>query len=262
MSCQSIGNLDTGANVGVLLATYCEAQNIERLIVEIESLPLDSLILVVDDSSPDGTANIVEALQNKYQNVSLVIRPVKLGLGTAITDGFKVFLSLKKPPKYVVVMDADYSHNPQDIPRLLSQMEDDTGLVIGSRYCKGGRIQGWPITRHLVSRTANILARLVAGLKLNDCTSGFRCYSTAFLSAAIGNLHCTTYEIQIETASQASLQGFRIKEAPMLFVNRKQGKSKLSSAEISGFVSYILRKIRNRYARMNFLNEAKANRQS
>jgi dolichol-phosphate mannosyltransferase len=235
------GNLDLTAEVGVLLATYCEAPNIERLINEIECMPLTSLILVIDDSSPDGTADIVRKMQEKYSNILLAVRPGKFGLGTAITDGFKAFLSLKHPPQKVIAMDADYSHNPQDIPMLLSTMKRGDGLVIGSRYCEGGRITGWPISRRLISRTANLLARSVARIRLKDCTSGFRCYSTEFLRAAIGNLHCTTYEIQIETAKQARLQGFSIKEAPVTFVNRKRGKSKLSATEISGFFSYILK---------------------
>jgi dolichol-phosphate mannosyltransferase len=229
----------------VLLATYCESPNIRRLIVEIENLPINSQILVIDDSSPDKTADLVRGLQKTYPNILLLVRPGKFGLGTAITDGFKAFLSLKNPPKKVIAMDADYSHNPQDIPMLLSTIRKGDGLVIGSRYCVGGRISGWPISRRLISRTANLLARSVARIKLNDCTSGFRCYSIEFLKAAIGNLHCTTYEIQIETAKQARLQGFGIKEAPVSFVNRKRGKSKLSAAEISGFFSYIIRTLRH-----------------
>jgi dolichol-phosphate mannosyltransferase len=120
-------------------------------------------------------------------------------------------------------------------------MNKGDGLVIGSRYCRNGKIIGWPIGRQFVSRIANYLARSVVGLPLCDCTSGFRCYSTDFLRAAIGNLHCTTYEIQIETARQARLQRRGIKEIPVVFVNRKRGKSKLTAFEIGGFISYILK---------------------
>ncbi len=236
--------MDYDAQIGVLLATYCEAPNIERLVTEIENLDLDSQILVVDDNSSDGTADIVRALQKKHSDILLLVRPGKLGLGTAITDGFKTFLSLKNPPKRVIVMDADFSHNPQDIPALLSNLHLGDGLVIGSRYCKGGRIVGWPLTRRIISRLANTVAISVAHLNLNDCTSGFRCYSTLFLKAAIGNLHSTTYEIQIETAKQARIQGFGIKEVPVLFVNRKRGKSKMSASEIRGFFSYVFKAIR------------------
>jgi dolichol-phosphate mannosyltransferase len=229
----------------MLLATYNEAPNIERLVVEIENLPVNSQILVIDDSSPDGTAQIVRSLQQRYPNILLLVRPGKFGLGTAITDGFKAFLSLKNPPKRVIAMDADYSHNPQDIPFLLATMKPIDGLVIGSRYCEGGKIDGWPIGRRLISQMANILTRSIVKLKLSDCTSGFRCYSTDFLKAAIGNLHCTTYEIQIETAKQARQHGFGIKEAPIVFINRKKGKSKLSASEVSGFFAYILKTVRS-----------------
>ena len=236
-------NFSYNKGVGILLATYCEASNIERLIIEIESMKIDLRILVIDDSSPDGTAGKVKALQAKYPNIMLIVRPSKLGLGTALTLGFRTFLSLDKPPRKIIAMDADYSHNPQDIPLLLSSLEKGDGLVIGSRYCQGGRISGWPLTRRVISRTANILAKFIARLKLNDCTSGFRCYSTDFLNSAIGSLHCTTYEIQIETAKQARLHGFGIKEVPVLFINRKSGKSKLSISEITGYLSYIAKTI-------------------
>ena len=144
-------------------------------------------------------------------------------------------------------MDADYSHNPQDIPRLLSTMKEcDCGIVIGSRYVKGGKIAGWPLSRKIISKTANFIAQASLGLKLNDCTSGFRCYSTKFLKEAISNLHSHTYEIQIETVRQASERNFPVKEAPMLFVNRKRGKSKLSGAEVKGYLSYTMKAVWHR----------------
>jgi dolichol-phosphate mannosyltransferase len=229
--------------VGVILPTYCEAQNIERLIVEIESLPLNTSILVIDDSSPDGTADIVKKLQAKYPNILLLVRPRKRGLGTAITDGFKIFLSLKNVPDSVVTMDADYSHNPEDLPRLVSNMRNGSGLVIGSRYCRGGKTAGWPCGRKIISRGANAIARSVLDLRLHDCTSGFRCYSTSFLRETINHLHSHTYEIQIETIKQAHLKGFTAAEIPILFVNRKRGKSKLSAVEIKSYLSYIFKTV-------------------
>jgi dolichol-phosphate mannosyltransferase len=141
-------------------------------------------------------------------------------------------------------MDADYSHDPKAIPQLLSSMHDyNCGIVIGSRYCKGGKITGWPFTRKIISRTANFIARFSLGFKLQDCTSGFRCYSTTFLKTAIGNLHSQTYEIQIETVRQAVLRNFNVKETPILFINRKRGKSKLSWTEIQSFMTYTLKAI-------------------
>lgn len=246
MNNQLKGKAQFNSRIGILLATYCEAPNIERLIDEIQKMQLNAQILVIDDSSPDGTTEIVKFLQQKYPNILLFVRAGKYGLGTAITDGFKIFLSLKKPPEFVITMDADYSHDPKDIPTLLSSMRKGDGLVIGSRYCKGGRIAGWPISRHVLSRTANILARTITILKVNDFTSGFRCYSTEFLKAAIDYLHCSTFEIQIETAKQAHLLGFRIKESPVLFVNRKRGKSKLTISEITGYVAYIFKTLMNK----------------
>ena len=248
MAPHPIGDLNVSSQIGVILPTYCEEQNIGRLIAEIENLRLSSSVLVIDDSSPDKTAEIVKGLQTKHHDILLLVRPVKSGLGSAITDGFKIFLSLKNPPKSVVTLDADYSHNPKDIPRLCSSIQDGYGVVIGSRYCKGGKVAGWPFTRRVVSRIANVIAKSTLGLKPNDCTSGFRCYSTRFLRTTVGNLHSTTYEIQIETVKQASLQGFGVREIPVLFVNRKRGKSKLTIAEIRSYVSYVLGTIWHRHS--------------
>ena len=244
MNYQLIGNAMDGAEIGVILPTYREEENISRLIDDIESLKLNSTILVIDDSSPDRTAEIVREKQNKYGNILLCLRPKKSGLGTAITDGFKFFLNSKFPPKYIFTMDADYSHNPKDIPQLLSTMtETDSGIVVGSRYIKGGHIANWPFTRKIISRTANFIAKSSLGLKPRDCTSGFRCYSTKFLSETIGNLHSHTYEIQIETIRQAHLRHFNVRETPILFVNRKSGKSKLSWTEISSYISYTFKAV-------------------
>jgi dolichol-phosphate mannosyltransferase len=238
--CNSIMN----SEVGFILPTYGEADNISKLIEDIENLRLDASILVIDDSSPDGTAEIVREKQAKYANVALFVRPKKTGLGTAITDGFKIFLSAQNPPKYVFTMDADFSHNPQDIPKLLATMREcDCGIVIGSRYVRGGKIAGWPFTRKVISKTANFIARASLGLKLHDCTSGFRCYSTKFLKETVGDLHSHTYEIQIETVRQAVLRKFNVKESPIVFVNRKRGKSKLSLTEVKSYLSYTFKAV-------------------
>ncbi len=241
MSYQLTGPLRGISDVGVILPTYSEAENIENLVDEIETLPLETLILVIDDSSPDRTANIVKNLQKKYDNILLCVRPEKRGLGTAITDGFKIFLSLKFPPKFIMTMDADYSHNPKTIPLLLSKMQTGCGIVIGSRYCSGGEITGWPFTRKIISRTANLVAKLLVRLNLHDFTSGFRCYSTNFIRTAIRSLESQTYEIQIETLRQALSGNFSIKETPIWFVNRRHGKSKLSLTEIQSFISYVFK---------------------
>jgi len=240
------GDLQAKSEIGIILPTFCEAANIEKLINDIESLNLDLRLLVIDDSSPDGTADAVRRLQERYKNILLFMRPRKSGLGTAITDGFKVFLSLIKPPNYIVTMDADYSHNPRDVPRAVSTAKEGKGLAIGSRYCKGGGVMRWSIFRRATSRVANILASLLVRAKIHDYTSGLRCYSTNLVREMVPDLHSETYEIQIETIRQACKRGFDVREFPMTFVNRKNGKSKLTPNEIKEFTSYILRMKRPR----------------
>lgn len=233
------GNLNVDSEIGVILPTYCEAANIERLIDEIESLGLNISILVIDDSSNDGTAEIIRDLQEKYDNVLLFTRPRKMGLGTAITDGFRIFLSLKKPPEYMITMDADYSHSPQYIQHLTSSLKSGCDLVIGSRYCGGGSTVNWSVIRLSISKIANFLASLLIGEEIRDFTSGMRCYSSELVQSIISDLHSETYEIQIETIRQAHLRRFRIGEVPITFANRKKGKSKLSLNEVAQFISYI-----------------------
>ncbi len=233
--------IQNSQSVAVLLPTYCEAENIENVIRELQKSQLNLKIAVIDDSSPDGTADIVRSLQEEYDNILLLVRPAKLGLGTAITDGFRTALSLEDIPDYVVTMDADYSHSPGDIPRLIRAAKGGYGLVIGSRYCEGGRIVGWHCVRWLISRIANLIASTIIGTKIHDCTSGLRCYSKHYVKTVLPNLHSQTYEIQIETVKQAWLRGFHVKEIPITFENRKRGKSKLTRAEFQGFLSYIIK---------------------
>jgi dolichol-phosphate mannosyltransferase len=237
------GNLGLVCDVGVVLPTYREASNIKRLIEEIENLNLKVSILVIDDSSPDGTADVIRKLQKKYGNILLYVRPKKLGLGTAITDGFRILLSLERPPKCIITMDADYSHNPSDVPRLVMAFRGGYDLVVGSRYCKGGGAVDWSVIRRAISKIANLIASILVKAGIQDYTSGFRCYSANLVRSIIGNLHSQTYEIQIETIRQASVKKFKIGEVPIIFVNRKRGKSKLAFNEIKQFISYILTKV-------------------
>jgi len=236
------GSLEIESDIGVILPTYCEAANTEKLIEEIESLKLNLSILVIDDSSPDETADIARKLQAKYPNILLFVRPQKSGLGTAITNGFKIFLSLKKVPRYIVTMDADYSHDPKDIPRLMTPLKRGFDLIIGSRYCEGGCAIDWSFARLAISKIANSLASVLIGETIHDYTSGMRCYSSKLVKNIINDLHSETYEIQIETIRQAHLRGFKIGEVPITFTNRKKGKSKLSLNEVTQFISYMLSK--------------------
>jgi dolichol-phosphate mannosyltransferase len=243
------GNVKVKSEIGVILPTYCEAASIGQLIQEIEELRQKISILVIDDSSPDETANIVRSLQKKYNNILLFVRPKKSGLGTAITDGFKTFLSLKHPPKYIITMDADYSHNPKDIPRLITPLKNEVDLIIGSRYCKGGSVVDWSPARLAISKVANFMASRLIGETICDYTSGMRCYSSKLVSNIISDLHSETYEIQIETIRQAHLREFKIGEVPITFANRKKGKSKLSFNEVTQFLSYIFFKTILKYRR-------------
>jgi len=204
-------------------------------------LNLKTLIAVIDDSSPDGTSERVIKLQEQYGNVHLVSRHQKLGLGTAITDGFRYILGLKKTPEYIITMDSDYSHSPQDIPKLVNVAKEGCDLVIGSRYIPGGEMKDWSLKRRLISRFANIIATVAIDARVHDCTSGFRCYSKKYVKNVLSSLHSRTYEIQIETIRQARLNRFVVKEIPIAFADRKKGKSKLTTAEIQDFLVYFMK---------------------
>jgi len=225
--------------IAVLLPTYCEAENISSLIEEIQKLNIKIVIAVVDDSSPDDTSGVVRGLQKKYRNIRLISRSSKLGLGTAIVAGFRFFLGLDEHPDYIITMDSDFSHNPKDIVRLVDCAVGGSDLVIGSRYVKHGKFENWPFKRQLISRVANVIAGLVLGRRIRDCTSGFRCYSRDYVQKVLPTLHSTTYEIQIETLRQGKFNNFRVKEIPITFLGRKKGKSKLSIDEIRVFLNYI-----------------------
>jgi dolichol-phosphate mannosyltransferase len=229
--------------IAIMIPTYCEEENIEDLIREIQNLNLNATILIIDDSSPDKTQEIVKDLNNEYDNILLISRPKKLGLGAAITTGFRKIISLDPLPDYVITMDSDFSHNPKYIPRLLDSAESENDIVIGSRYIDGGEIRNWPIKRRILSRLANIIASVIIGNNVQDYTSGFRSYSNNYINQTIRRLHSSKFEIQIETIEQAKLNGFKIKEIPVTFENRKNGKSKLSSGEFAAFIIYITKSL-------------------
>jgi dolichol-phosphate mannosyltransferase len=230
-------------DVAIILPTYCEAENVENLIHTIQNLRINPAILVVDDSSPDGTGKIVKELQKNHQNIVLLSRPYKAGLGTAITKGFDLILSLPRTPEYMITMDADYSHDPRDIPRLIHEAKKGYDVVVGSRYRQGGTVRGWSMARLIISKIANKIAARLVALRINDFTSGFRCYSKPYVQKVLQNLHSQTYEIQIETLRQAHIQNAKVTEIPITFTSRKKGKSKLTINEILSFFLYILKTI-------------------
>ena len=209
----------------VIIPTYNECDNIQIAIKKIlEFNRFD--ILVVDDNSPDGTAETVKAFQGKYSNVNIIERPGKLGLGTAYIEGYKWALDMGYSK--IVQMDADLSHNPNDIPVLVAA-SNDCDLVIGSRYKSGVNVINWPMSRLLLSYFANIYARLVIGYNIKDFTGGFKCINSSVLSSInLDKIKSEGYSFQIEINFEAISSGFKFKEIPIVFRDRVIGKSKLS----------------------------------
>lgn len=212
----------------VIIPTYNEKENIENIIRKVFSLDGGFDILVIDDGSPDGTAAIVKGLQQEFPSKLFMIeREGKLGLGTAYITGFK--WSIANGYDYTFEMDADFSHNPDDLPRLYQACKDGADLAIGSRYCDGISVINWPIGRIIMSYYASVYVRTVLGMKVYDCTAGFKCYSNKVLKAInLDDIRMKGYGFQIEMKYTAYRLGFKIAEVPIIFVNRKAGTSKMS----------------------------------
>ena len=211
----------------VILPTYNEAGNIRGIAEKILSLGDYVHILIVDDNSADGTREIAGELTERYKDrVFLLERPGKLGLGSAYVQGFR--FALEKGYDYVFEMDSDWSHDPQEIPNLLEAAKE-ADLVIGSRYIGGIRIMNWPLARLALSYSANAYARKMAGLTLSDCTSGFKCFSRKVLEALpLDKIVSNGYAFQIEVNFWCQRLGFKIKEIPIVFSERRSGASKMS----------------------------------
>ena len=226
--------------IAVIIPTYCEAQNIEELIRRLESLNFDLWIIVVDDSSPDGTASIVKALMNSYGNITLIERPKKLGIGTAILNGLKLISSSGKDVDCVAVMDADLSHDPDDLPKLVEGI-DEFDVVVGSRYVEGGLIEGWGLKRRMISGVANLLANKILGLGVKDATSGYRVYRFKAMLEVMDKIENFGFPFQIESLYHLIKEGFKVGEKPIEFVNRKRGKTKLNLKEILSFIYTLIK---------------------
>ena len=213
----------------IIIPTYNEKENIEKIIRKILSLEKLFHILVIEDGSPDGTAKIVKDLQKEFKN-SLFIeeRSGKLGLGTAYIHGFK--WTLKKDYKYIFEMDADFSHNPDDLIRLYNACDKEGGEVsIGSRYVKGVNIVNWPMSRLLMSFFASKYVRLITGMPVHDATAGFKCYKREVLETIKFNrIQFVGYAFQIEMKFKTWKYGFKIIEVPVIFTDRTEGNSKMS----------------------------------
>lgn len=212
----------------VIIPTYNERENIENIIRKVFSLEVGYDILIIDDGSPDGTAAIVKRLQQEFpERLHMIERPGKLGLGTAYITGFK--WSIDKGYDYTFEMDADFSHNPEDLPRLYQACKDGADLAIGSRYCDGISVINWPIGRIIMSYYASVYVRTILGMKVYDCTAGFKCYSNKVLRTIdLDKVEMKGYGFQIEMKYTTYKLGFKITEVPIIFVNRKAGTSKMS----------------------------------
>ena len=210
----------------IVTPTYNERKNIRELISTLFELNPDFHILVVDDSSPDGTAEIVEELQADCANLHLLSRNEKTGLGSAYIAGFNY--ALERDYEAVVQMDADMSHDPKDVPLLIEAIEN-ADLAIGSRYISGINVVNWPLQRLIISYGANIYTRLVTRLPVRDATGGFKCWRREALEAInLDGVRSQGYSFQIEMTYRAWLKGFRITEIPIIFVDRTVGESKMT----------------------------------
>lgn len=210
----------------VIIPTYNEKENIEKIISAVLKICSSSDVLVIDDNSQDGTGSIVKSFQKRTDRVYLFEREKKLGLGTAYLKGFK--FGIKKRYDYLFEMDADFSHDPEDLPRFLEEIQK-ADLVIGSRYKNGVSVVNWPIARLLLSYFANVYARIVTGVPVKDLTAGFKCFRREVIeSIDLDSIHSDGYGFQIEMNYWTFRKGYRIKEIPVIFVDRRSGESKMS----------------------------------
>lgn len=229
------------SNALVVIPTYNEIENIEPLLRDIILLQRDFDILVVDDNSPDGTSALVEKLIKEYpDNIFLLKRTSKLGLGTAYIAGFK--WALKRHYDFIFEMDADFSHNPNDLLRLYSACENENcDMAIGSRYVTGVNVVNWPMNRVLLSWGASRYVRWITGMKIDDTTAGFICYRRHVLEAInLDAIKFVGYAFQIEMKFKTYLSKFKIKEVPVIFTDRTKGTSKMSKGIISEAIFGVL----------------------
>ncbi|HCA83960.1 MAG TPA: dolichyl-phosphate beta-D-mannosyltransferase [Flavobacteriales bacterium] len=213
----------------VIIPTFNEKENIERILRKVFSLDKLFHVLIVDDGSPDGTAEIVRSLMTEYPDrLFMEERASKSGLGTAYIHGFR--WSLQHNYSFIFEMDADFSHNPDDLIRLYNACAvDGFDMSVGSRYVKGGKVMNWPFTRWLMSYFASVYVRLILWINIKDTTAGFKCYKRKALETIdLNKIRFVGYAFQIEMKYTALLHGFKIKEVPIVFIDRQLGQSKMS----------------------------------
>jgi dolichol-phosphate mannosyltransferase len=212
----------------ILIPTYNEIENIEKIIRKVFSLPEPFHILIIDDGSPDGTAQKVKQLQQEFSDTLFILeRNGKQGLGKAYIAGFK--WSIERKYDFIFEMDADFSHNPDDLIRLYEACKNNADVSVGSRYVRGGKVVNWPFNRIFISYGASVYVRLITWMPVKDCTAGFVCYKREVLEAIdLDNIKFIGYAFQIEMKYTAWRKGFKIKEVPITFVDRTEGVSKMS----------------------------------
>ena len=216
----------------VIIPTYNEIENIEAIITAVFALNTPFDVLIVDDNSPDGTANHVLAMQKQFENrLFLEVRMKKSGLGTAYVHGFNWALS--RAYEYIFEMDADFSHNPNDLEKLLVACENGADLAIGSRYSSGVNVVNWPLSRVLLSYFASVYVRMITGMKIADATAGFKCYKRSVLEKInLEKIAFVGYAFQIEMKYRTYVNDFKIVEVPIIFTDRTKGQSKMSGGII------------------------------
>lgn len=211
----------------VIIPTYQESANIENVLTQVRAAFPPANVLVVDDNSPDGTADLADKLSERLGNIEVLRRPGKDGLGSAYRAGFQ--WGFKQGFDVMVEMDADLSHDPRELPNLMQRVEEGADLVVGSRYVPGGAIPGWPAHRSLLSRYGNSYARAMLGLTVNDATSGYRAYRTSLLKTVdLAAVRADGYGFQIEMVYRMTRAGATVREVPITFVDRTEGQSKMS----------------------------------
>jgi dolichol-phosphate mannosyltransferase len=212
----------------VLIPTYNEKENIEKIIRKVFSLATPFHVLIIDDGSPDGTASIVKNLQKEFpEQLFIEERKGKLGLGTAYIHGFN--WALKHAYDFIFEMDADFSHNPEDLPRLREACLNGADVAIGSRYIKGVNVVNWPMGRVLMSYFASVYVRIITGIAIQDATAGFKCYRKEVLQTIqLNKIKFVGYAFQIEMKFTAIKHGFNVVEIPIIFTDRTEGTSKMS----------------------------------
>lgn len=222
----------------IIIPTYNEADNLRPLLTEIFTRMAEGDILIIDDNSTDGTGQLADEIHTEKPRVHVIHRPGKLGLGTAYLAGFKYALSHNYDA--VFEMDADFSHDPRYLPDFLKAIEH-ADLVIGSRYVPGGDTPDWSLLRCLISGSGNSFARFMLGIPVHDCTAGFRCYRREILQGIdLDTIQSQGYAFQIELVYRAMKQGFKIVEIPIIFTDRRIGKSKMSQRIIIEAFTYVL----------------------